>query len=320
MLIILKKGLKLLTFILINYNTKNLTYQAIKSIYKTQPKKDFEVILVDNASTDGSREYFEKFENLYDNFKYIYNNKNLGFGKANNIGFKYSKGNYIYIINSDTLLHTKNIHQIIEDKFRKYPEVGVIATKVIYEDGFLQPNVQKFSTLLSVSLRLLKIGEKVRNHKMLLNFFKNFPFKPKVVKSYLKNFDKERKESFIEWASGCSLIFKREVYEKLGGFDENFFMYTEDEEICYRVHKIGYKILYTPDIVVTHLEGKSNKNSKINEFLLQEKIKSEFYYYKKHFPENYKKLKLIYEGITFIGSFFSERLRIIRKNFKELKL
>ena len=310
----------IITFVLINYNTKEITKQAIESIYKTQEKKDFEIIVVDNASTDGSKEYFKEFENLYNNFKYIYNNENVGFGKANNIGFKYANGNFIWVLNSDTILHTQNVNEIIEKKFNKYPNVGVIVTKVLYEDGSLQPNVQSFSSLTTILLRLLKVGEFVRNNKVLLNFFIWLPIKPKLIKTYLENFNKKRKEEFIEWASGCSLIFKRALYEKLGGFDENFFMYTEDEEICYRVHKLGYKILYTPDIVVTHFEGKSNKNVKTNGFLLREKIKSEFYYYKKHFPEKYEKLKFIYNWVTFVGQFFSKRLKAIRKNFKELKL
>jgi len=311
----------LISFVLVNYNTKQLTNQTIESIYNSfDSNEDFEIILIDNASTDGSKKFFESLEKKHSNFKYIYNNENYGFGRANNIGFQHSRGDYIYILNSDTILHTKNINKIIKEKFNLYKELGVVATKVIYEDDSLQPNVQKFSSLLSVSLRLLKVGEFVRNSKILLNIFKLLPIKPKVVKSYLENFNKERGESFIEWASGCSLVFKREVFGKLSGFDDNFFMYTEDEEICYRVYQLGYKIIYTPDILITHFEGKSNTNKKINEFLLKEKIKSEFYYYKKHFPNKYNKLKLIYGIITFIGYPFSQRLRLIRKKFKGLDL
>ena len=311
----------MISFILVNYNTKQLTNQTIESIYNSFDNECvFEIILVDNASTDGSKEFFVNKESEYSNFTYIYNNKNNGFGKANNIGFKYAKEDYIYILNSDTILHTKNIDNLIKEKFNKYKNLGVIATKVVYEDGSLQPNVQRFSSLFAILLRLLKLGAFVRNNKIILNLFRVLPFKPKIIKAYLANFDKEREESFIEWASGCSLIFKKEVFKQLGGFDDNFFMYTEDEEICYRVHKIEYEILYTPDILITHFEGKSNTNKKINEFLLKEKIRSEFYYFKTHFPDNYNKLKAIYSIITLLGYPFSQRLRLVRKNFKELKL
>ena len=311
----------MITFISINYNTKQLAYQAIDSIIKSFDKKDrYEIILVDNASTDGSKEFFTDLEKEIEKFKYIYNTKNYGFGKANNIGFQHANGEYIYILNTDTILHTKNIDEIIEKKFHQNPEIGVLATKVLYEDGSLQPNVQSFSTLSTITMRLIKIGQLVRSSNVLLSLFKFLPIKTKIVKSYLENFNQERGESFVDWASGCSLIFKREVYEKVNGFDENFFMYTEDEEICWRVHQQGYKILYTPDIVITHLEGKSNTNKKINEFLLKEKIKSEFYYYKKHFPEKLGKLKLIYKIISWCGYPFSERLRLINKSLKDIQI
>ncbi|RMA93314.1 glycosyltransferase family 2 protein [Hydrogenothermus marinus] len=308
----------LVSFILVNYNTKDITYKAIKSIINKLNKEDYEIILVDNASTDGSKEFFEKLNSP--NFKYIYNTKNLGFGKANNIGFKYSKGKYIYILNNDTLLNTKNITKIIENKFNKFPEVGILATKVLYPDGTLQPNVQSFSNLWTVTLRLLKVGQLVRNNKFALNLFRWFPIKPNFIKVYLENFDKEKKEGLIDWASGCSLIFRREVYEELGGFDENFFMYTEDEEICYRAKLKGYKILYTPDIVITHFEGKSSENSEINEFVIREKVKSEFYYFKKHFPEKLPVLKNIYFTISTLGYPFSKRLRIVHKTIRRLNV
>jgi len=307
---------------LVNYNTKELTKQTIDSIITNfENNKSFEIIVVDNASTDGSKDMFCTLEKERENFKYIYNNENIGFGKANNLGFKYSKGEYIYILNSDTLLHTKNVDRIIKEKFDRYNKrLAVLATKVQYEDGTLQPSVQKFSNLLAIILRLLKLGQFVRNNAILLRLIKLLPYKPTIVKSYLENFNKEREEGFIEWASGCSLIFRREVYEQLGGFDDNFFMYTEDEEICYRVHQSGYRILYTPDILITHYEGKSNSNRKINEFLLKTKIESEFYYYRKHFPQKLNRLKMTYKTISFIGYPVSNRLRLIREAVKGLTI
>lgn len=309
----------MISFIIINYNTKEITYEAINSIVKCNLNiNNYEIILIDNASTDGSKEFFESLD--INNFKYIYNKKNIGFGKANNLGFKYSKGEYIYILNNDTLLHTKHIEKIVSEKFRKYDRVGVLATKVQYEDGTLQTNVQNFTSLKVVVLRLLRVGQFVRNSKILLRFFIWLPIKPNFIKVYLENFKKERKEEFIDWASGCSLIFKREVYEQLGGFDENFFMYTEDEELCYRTQKIGYKILYTPNILITHLEGKSNTSKGINEFLVKTKVESELYYFKKHFPGKVVYLKFIYFLVSTLAYPFSKRFRIINKTIRNGKL
>lgn len=307
----------MLSFIIVNYNTKEITYQTITSIIKHNTD-NFEIILVDNASMDGSKEFFENLK--IENFKYIYNDENFGFGKANNIGFKYSRGDYIYILNSDTLLNTYDIDEIIKKKFVQYKNVGIIATKVQYPDGTLQPNVQSFSSLKTVFLRLLKVGEFVRNNKFLLKFFIWLPWKPKFIQAYLDNFNSERKEEFIEWASGCSLIFKREVYEKIGGFDENFFMYTEDEEICYRAKLAGYKILYTPDILITHFEGKSNATKSINEFLVKTKVESDFLYFKKHFANKFVYLKFIYFLISTLAFPFSRKFRIVNKAVRDLKI
>jgi GT2 family glycosyltransferase len=309
-----------ISYILVNYNTKALTNQTIESIIKNHKSNEYEIILVDNNSLDGSEFFFTELSNKIKILKYIYNNKNYGFGKANNIGVAHSCGEYIYILNSDTILQTKNIEKIIETKFNQYSYAGVFATKVQYEDGTLQPNVQNFASLKAVFLRLLKVGHFVRNNKILLKFFIWLPVKSHFIKTYLDNFDKERTEEFIQWASGCSLIFKREVYEKLGGFDENFFMYTEDEELCYRVQKAGYQILYTPDILITHFEGKSNTTKSINEFLLKTKVKSEFYYFEKHFPQKINKLKFIYLTISTFGYLFSKNFRVINKAISDLKL
>lgn len=308
----------MLSFIIVNFNSKEITYQSLLSIIQNDKNQNFEIILVDNASVDGSKEFFENL--VIQNFKYIYNHENLGFGKANNIGFKYSSGEYIYILNNDTLLHTQNTENIVLEKFRKYDNVGILATKVQYEDGTLQPNVQNFTSLKVVLLRLLRVGQLVRNNKLLLQFFIWLPIKPNFIKVYLDNFNKERNEQLVDWASGCSLIFKREVYEKLGGFDESFFMYTEDEELCFRVHKLGYKILYTPDILITHFEGKSNTNKSINAFLVKTKVESEFLYFKKHFANKVVYLKLIYFLISTLAFPFSEKFRIINKAIRDLKI
>jgi len=310
----------MISFVIVNYNTKKMTYTTIQSIIQKCKSCSYEIVLVDNNSKDGSKKLFTELSSKIKNLKYIYNNCNSGFGQANNIGVTHSCGDYIYILNSDTILQTENIEKIIDTKFNQYTSVAVLATKVQYEDETLQPNVQNFTSLKTVLLRLLKIGQFVRNNKMLLNFLIYLPVKPNYIKTYLENFKKERYEELIDWASGCSLIIRREVYDKLGGFDEDFFMYTEDEELCYRVHKIGYKIVYTSDILITHFEGKSNRNKSINEFLVKTKVESEFLYFKKHFPNKVVYLKLIYSLIATLAFPFSKKFRIIYKTVRDIKI
>jgi N-acetylglucosaminyl-diphospho-decaprenol L-rhamnosyltransferase len=300
----------MISFVMVNYNTRAVTYRAIESIIMSSLHFDYEIILVDNNSTDGSKEFFEALD--IPGFKYIYLDANVGFGKANNIGVN-SCGNddYIYIINSDTTINSINIESVIKNTFDRFPAVGILATKVQYEDGALQTNVQRFTSLKTVFLRLFRVGKFIRGNKFLLNLLVRSRFRPSFLNVYIDNFNVARREELIDWASGCSLIFKRSVYDQLNGFDENFFMYCEDEELCYRAKLLGYGILFTPNILITHYEGKSNSSADLNDFLVKTKVKSEFYYYRKHFPEKLNLLMFIYFISAMMGFLFSRKFRII---------
>lgn len=272
--------------------------------------------MVDNASTDGSKEFFNSL--AFKNFKYVYNNKNIGFGAANNLGFKYSLGKYVYLLNSDTIVKTKQVNKLIEENFRENDDkLAVLATKVYYEDGSIQPNTQKFITLKTICLRLMNVGKFFRKHKILLLLLLNSPIKPNFINEYLNNYKSDDEDRFIDWASGCSLIIKREIFANINGFDDNIFLYSEDEELCYRIKLLGYKILFTPDIEIIHYEGSSNSTAQLNEFVIEQKLNSEFYYIAKHHKNKLFFLKLIYLIISSVGFIFSKRLRFINRLVRE---
>lgn len=306
----------MISFIIVNHNTKDLTEKAIKSIMSCCEKGSYEIIVFDNASDDGSKELFEKYEGI----KYIYSQQNLGFAKANNEAFKYATGEYIYLLNSDAEIITKEVYSKIKEKFEEYKDVGILATKVLYPDGSPQPNVQSFSNPISFILRLLKVGQFVRERPLLLKTLMLLPFKPKFVKSYLNNFNKDlsEKERYVDWASGCSLVIRREVWKRLEGFDENFFLYCEDEDLCFRAQKLGYKILYVPKIIVVHHEGGSAKGD-IKELVLRQRVLSEVYFLKKHFSEVQYSLTLkIAKILCFLLYPFSRRIKTIYRTLSDL--
>lgn len=306
----------MISFIIVNHNTKNLTKKAIESIIKCCERGNYEIIVFDNASNDGSKELFEKYEGI----KYIYSPQNLGFARANNEAFKHAVGKYIYLLNSDAEILTENVYSKIEEKFAKYRDVGIIATKVIYPNGSPQPNVQSFSRPITFVLRLLKVGQFVRERPLLLKILLLLPFKPKLIKSYLDNFNKNlsEKERYVDWASGCSLVIKREVWEQVGGFDEEFFLYCEDEDFCLRARKLGYRVLYVPDIIVIHHEGRSSEGNR-REFVIRERTFSEFYFLKKHFSESeYSLILNIVKILSIILYPFSYRIRTIFRILSEL--
>jgi len=307
----------MISFIIVNYNTKYLTYNAILSIINSiEDQNAYEIIIVDNDSKDGSRELFNLLHSMYNNINIIYSIDNVGFAKANNIGFKEARGEYIYLLNSDAILLTKNIQFIIKDKFNMYENLGIIATKVYYPDGKVQPNVQKFRNLFTVMFRLLNIGYIFRKYN-LIKIISLLKIKNKIIEEYVDNYKYNQRDRFIDWGSGCSLIFKREIFQKLNGFDEKYFMYNEDEDICIASNKIGIKVLYTPNIEIIHYVGMSNIRRNINIRMIKEYIFGEMYYFEKHKRNDIYKVYIIYEIITFIGYLFSKRLRYIRKYYKK---
>jgi hypothetical protein len=232
------------SIIIVNYNTKDLTINCVKSIYASKTRYSFEIIIVDNASSDGS---VESIRSLFPKVRIIENKQNIGFARANNQAAAVSVGRYLYILNSDT-----EIEKDVIEKAVSYgdlnPKVGVIGTKVILQNGKLQDNFYKFPTFLS-ELIFFTLG--------IIKSKDWFLFRLNKYKSY--SLDKPFEVDVI---SGCSMFVKREVYKQIGLFNDKFFMYYEDSEFCYRVKKHGFKNIYLPTSFVRHIhKGSIKENS-----------------------------------------------------------
>lgn len=232
------------SIIIVNYNTKDLTVNCIKSVYSSETKYSYEIILVDNASSDGSTDTIKRH---FPDVKLIENKVNVGFGRANNQAAMNAKGRYLYLLNSDTEIEKDVIERVVSygDSNRA---AGVIGTKVIYPDGNWQENFYKFPSFLS---------ELVFFTVNIIKSLKWFPFRLNKYRNYLLN------EPFeVDVISGCSMFVKREVYQSIGLFNENFFMYYEDSEFCYRVKQNGFKSVYFPEVFVKHFHMKSGKGDR----------------------------------------------------------
>lgn len=226
--------------IIVNYNTRELTHQCIESV-KTQTKDvSYEIILVDNASKDGSMEYFEKQDNLI----YIYSQENLGFGRANNLGFSKASGEYLLLLNSDTVLNNNAI------KFF-YDFMEAAPTDIACCGSFLKD-------------RNLKIIHSYGRFHTFWNSLYERCFSPYMSRlgfSYMKyDYPIEKTENYyvVDYVTGADLFIRREIAESYGLFDPDFFMYNEDVELCKRYHDVGYKsvIIEAPQII--HLGGRSS--------------------------------------------------------------
>ena len=291
--------------IIVNYNTLELTKNTINSVIEKTEDINYEIILVDNASTDGSIEYFE--EKYRNKIIFLKNKENLGFGKANNRGIEIANGKYIFLLNSDTLL-INNAIRIFYEYMENNLNVGVCGGNLY--DLNLKPAHSFLPELPYISLKT--------EIDIALNFPKKIIFRMKKIRedfNYL-NIPKE-----VGYITGADMFIRKEVLEKSGNFDKDFFMYSEETELTYRIKKNNYKVMSVPEAKIIHLEGKSTKfkENKYHMFL-ESKYK---YYYKTSSLRDCKKLYYILQlGYLLRGilTFNQDYFKILKINFEEYKI
>lgn len=280
-----------LSVIIISYNTKEITYKAITTLQKflSQCRFQWEIIIVDNNSKDGSIELFKEIKKKHSNIKIIRNKKNLGYSKANNQGIKIAKGGYILFLNSDILIEKVNFEEIL-DFLDRQKKIGALTVRINLREKQLDwASHRGFPTPWNSFCYFLKL-EKI---------FKSIPLLNRIFGGYhliYKNFEKIHE---IDSPSGAFYLTRKEILKKIGGFDEKFFMYGEDLDLSYRIKQLGYKIIYYPKYSVIHLKYASGIKKKDRK--IQIKTKKHFFkamkiFYQKNYQKNYPDLinKLIY--------------------------
>lgn len=279
-----------LSIITVNYNVKEFLQNLIHSIHKAALNLSYEIIIVDNASSDGSVEFItEKFPEV----TLIANEKNLGFGKANNQALKIAKGNYVLLINPDAIVSEDTFTKMISF-FEGHPAVGLAGCKILNPDGTLQ-----------LACRRSFPGPWTSFCKVtgLSNLFPN----SRLFARYNLTYKDENESYEVDAISGSFMMMKREVYEKAGGFDEDYFMYGEDLDLCYRIQQAGYKVFYVHETQIIHYKGESTRRSSLDE--------SKFFYDAMHlFVKKHLSSSLLVQfilrtaiGIRKILSFFGKR-------------
>lgn len=257
-----------LSIIIVNYNVKEFLQNLLHSIDKATRNISHEIIIVDNGSDDGS---IELLQQKFPKVKLIINKENLGFGKANNIGMKTAQGKYFLLLNPDTLLAEDTLHEMMHFLINT-PEAGIAGCKILNLDGTLQ-----------LACRRSFPGPWTSFCKVT-GLSSVFP-KSKIFARYNLTYLDENQTYEVDAISGSFMMMKREVYEKTTGFDEDFFMYGEDLDLCYRIQKEGYKVFYVHSAQIIHYKGESTKRSNIDDTKL-------FYdamhlFVKKHFSTSF---------------------------------
>lgn len=237
-----------LSIIIVNYNVKEFLLNLLQSIRNAVNNITVEIIVVDNSSDDGSVEILKE---KYSDIKLIVNEVNVGFGAANNQALKIARGKYFLLINPDTIVKENTFDEMI-GFFDKTSDAGIAGCKVLNPDGTLQ-----------LACRRGFPGPWTSFTKVM-GLSKIFP-KSRLFARYNLTYLDENQTYEVDAVSGAFMMMRRELYEKIGGFDPQFFMYGEDLDLCYRSQKNGFKVYYLHTTEVIHFKGESTKRSSLDE-------------------------------------------------------
>jgi N-acetylglucosaminyl-diphospho-decaprenol L-rhamnosyltransferase len=231
----------LVSVLIVSFNTKALTLACLHSVLH-ETKVNTEVIVVDNASHDGSADAIEE---QYPEIKLIRSSTNTGFGPANNVAAKHSKSDYVLLLNSDTVVLDAAIDRLVA--FAKvHPEAMIWGGRTLFEDRSLNP---------SSCWRHMSLWSLFCHATGLTSIFKKSDiFNPEAYGSWPRDSQRE-----VDFVSGCFLLTTRAMWERLEGFDERFFMYAEEADLCKRATYLGARPMVTPEATIIHYGGKSEK-------------------------------------------------------------
>lgn len=238
-----------LSIVIVNWNGRGFLPDCLRSIVQDPPKTSFEIVVVDNASSDGSVEWLksdEAREMLGDTkFRLIESKENLGFGRANNLAFKETDSKYVFVLNPDSVVFKGGIDKLIET-LELDDRIGMTAPRLIDENGDLGASVIAFHpTPLSI----------------VVEEFQLFQVLPKNLTRYWlygRHWDYDVRRP-VPLVAGAAMMCKREMINDVGGFNDDIFMYGEDLEWCVAVYRAGWQIYFEPDVEVLHKCGKSTE-------------------------------------------------------------
>ncbi len=265
--------------VIINFNTKELTAQAVKSVQDTVKKASCEIIVVDNSSDPA-----ECYQASLPGVTVLTGVENRGFGHACNLGAAHAQGDLLLFLNSDTVVHPEAIDRTA-DYLKGHPEVGVVGIRTLLEDGTFDHGCKRGFPTPAASLYYF------------LGMDKKHPDSKKYG-AYRQTFLPEDKTAETDCVSGSYMLMPRLFFEELGGFDETFFMYGEDIDLCFRVREAGKKVVYFAEASITHLKGASGLHTKSKEVVYHFHHAMKIFY-RKHYLKKYNVFvtAAVYSGI-----------------------
>ncbi|MFH1009901.1 MAG: glycosyltransferase family 2 protein [bacterium] len=230
--------------IIVNYNVRDLLDRALRSLYETAETLLREIWVVDNASTDGSVEFLR---NHWPQVHVVSNQENCGYGRANNQAIAQADAKYVLILNPDTVVQRGALQELV-DFMESRPQAGVCGPKIVSPEGRFRPECRRgFPTPLAAFSRLFGLSTLLPRSRLF-------------GKYYLTYLDPDY-ETQVDALSGACMMVRREVTQSVGPFDENYFLYGEDIDWCWRMKQAGWEVWYIPRASIVHVKGASMRRS-----------------------------------------------------------
>lgn len=289
---------KKLSIVILNYNSGDFLIRCLKSLKLAEKELCFEVFVVDNDSSDDS---FKEVKIKFPQFQYIQNETNLGFSKGNNVALRKVTSEYVLLLNPDSEVLPGTLKFMV-DFMDSYPEAGAASCRVELNDGSLD-------------------WASHRGFPTPWTSFKYYLLKDESLYHLTKNDMKKPHE--VDVITGAFFLTRKSVLDKVGLFDEDYFMYAEDIDLCYRIKQAGYKIMYVPEVIILHHKGVSSGIKRHSQTITtadkqsREKALNAFYetmaiFYKKHLARKYPFFVnwLVYLGINLKWAMAKRKLQV----------
>ena len=283
-----------LSVVFLSYNTRDLTEQALRTVLDAAEGMEVEIFVVDNASHDGSADMVaEKFPAV----KLLRNEDNVGFAAGNNVALRQVVGEYVLIINTDTIVRRDTL-RALAGFLDEHPEVGACGCKILDPDGTLQLDSRRgFPSPMAAFCKMSGLS-------------RLFPDHPSISRYHMTYLDPEQTAE-VEVLSGSCMMVRKAAMDQVGLLDEDYFMYGEDIDWCYRIHKAGWKIFYVPTTEIIHFRGESGRGAPLR--ILYRKSQAMSIFVNKHMTRRFRffPLWLLQVGIALHGIF-----RFVFKTFR----
>ncbi|MBM3154543.1 MAG: glycosyltransferase family 2 protein [Chloroflexi bacterium] len=284
-----------LSICIVNYKAKELLRECLKSIYQNTNEIQLEIILVDNNSQDST---IDMVSQNFSTVRLVVNQENVGFVKATNQALTISRGRYALWLNPDTIVLPNALDTLVKLMDTR-PDIGIVGPKVLNRDGTLQQQCRRgFPTPWRIFCYFSGLSEL-------------FP-KSKIFAGYLMTYLEDEVANEVDAVSGSCLLVRREVMDQVGLIDEDYFMYGDDLDYCFRAKQAGWKIYYMPEARIIHYGGSAAKRKPYK--AIYEFHRAMWIYYRKHLAQNYFfPLNWLVYGAILIGGGFSFLTNLFRK-------